>query len=356
MVPAPIHSRPHSATSPRRTVLIADDSRFSRAVLGSLLTDNGYRVIEAADGNQVFDLLQDETPDLFLLDVVMPEVDGRAVCRKLKQDTYFSAAPVIFITSRTAPEDIVAGFEAGAVDYITKPFHMTEVLARVRTHIALYRALVEIDRLRELALDASPLTQLPGNHTISAAVQSAIDRNDDMAVIYCDLDSFKAYNDRYSFSDGDRLLQFTADTLRRSMDAVCGKAGFLGHIGGDDFVLMVPSVSARAVGHRIKSLFDAGARAHYSDEDCEAGYITSKDRQGRSREFAFVSISMAGVYLDQRDFECYAQVSTVCTEVKKRAKAMEGSALVFDRRSSLLDDSRREEVVSHADERVSSTG
>jgi PleD family two-component response regulator len=202
-------------------VLVVDDTPDNLAVLVRTLGGAGYEVLAAENARETLEIVQESTPDIFLLDVMLPEMDGFTLCRRLKEDKRTVDIPVLFITARTSTQDVLRGFDAGGVDYITKPVNPAELLARVRTHVRLHEALVELDRLRDLALDANPLTQLPGNNTIARKIQEAIKQRDPLTVIYCDLDNFKAYNDRYGFSAGDQVIQYTAAILRNALDTVC---------------------------------------------------------------------------------------------------------------------------------------
>ncbi|MFH1118111.1 MAG: response regulator [Pseudomonadota bacterium] len=319
-------------TGRRHTVLVVDDTPANLAVCLKTLGGAGYEVLAAEDGREALEIVQETAPDIFLLDVMMPEMDGFTLCRHLKEDKRIADIPVLFLTARTSVQDILRGFDAGGVDYITKPVNQAELLARVQTHVRLHDALVELDRLRELALDANPLTQLPGNSTIARRIQEAVKQEDPLTVIYCDLDNFKAYNDRYGFSAGDELIRYTAAILKDALDTVCNSQGFLGHIGGDDFVLIVNSDQARALGEQIAKSFDRGIESFYDDADRERGGIVVTDRQGRMCRFPPASVSMAGVHLERREWGHYLEVASACAEVKKLAKEKPGSILLMDRR------------------------
>ena len=193
---------------------------------------------------------------------------------------------------------------------------------------------VKIERLRERALDASPLTGLPGNHDVSRRISKAIRERLAEVVVYCDLDGFKAYNDRYGFSAGDDVLRFTGKTIEGAVRRVSGPRGFVGHVGGDDFVFVVPAEHAEQVAAVVKGQFDEGVRRFFSVEDLERGGIVAEDRRGVERLFPIVALSMAGVDLTRRSFEHALDVAGVCAEVKIAAKSHAGSVFVMDRRSA----------------------
>lgn len=315
-------------------ILIVDDSEQDLRIHATTLREQGYDVVTAYSGEEALAFIETEIPDLFLIDTKMQGMDGYSLCERIKQNTRLLNVPVIFVTNSRKPEDIDRNYSAGGVDYIVKPCHLSEFLARVRTQLNFHDLLREVERLREIAIDSNPLTHLPGNHTIMAKVQEAVDRNLDVGIIYADLDHFKAYNDAYGFSAGDEMLLFTAETLLTVLRSVCNEEGFIGHIGGDDFVLIVPGALTEAVGLEIVQRFDQGANEFYSDADRKKGHVVTIDRQGKEATFPLVSISMGGLNLRQGNYTRYVEVATVCAEVKHKAKFIAGSNIFLDIRSN----------------------
>lgn len=327
-------------------IFIVDDDRQDLAIHAATLRAQGYRTITASCAEEALLLVEADVPDLFLIAARMKGMDGAALCEHLKDDTRLINVPVIFVTADPTSEDIDRGYAAGGVDYIRKPCHLSEFLARVRSHIRQYQLLQEVERLQDNAFDLNPLTRLPGNNTIMTTIQDAVDKHLDMTVIYADLDNFKAYNDHYGFSDGDDLLLFTAETLHTAIRTVCGGEGFLGHVGGDDFVLLVASDRVEDLAAEIIRQFDKGAPAFYSDEEARRGTINALDRKGRMIDYPLASLSLAGVRLLSRNFKLYLEVASVCAEAKHMAKAVEGSNLFMDRRGHISvddDDQARQE-------------
>ncbi|MFO7655041.1 MAG: response regulator [Candidatus Krumholzibacteriia bacterium] len=328
---------------PRARVLVVDESDQELRIHAATLRAQGYEVATARRAEEALRQVAAATPDLFLIDARMKGMDGYTLCERLKEDGRLATVPVVFVTETPTAEEIDRGYAVGGVDYIVKPCHLSEFLARVNTHLRLHRLLQENERLRQLAIDSNPLTHLPGNNSVVAAIQACIDEGSDLCAIYADLDNFKAYNDRYGFSDGDDLLLFTAETLQTAIRKVCGEdEGFLGHIGGDDFVLLVPAGAAVQVGEEVIRRFDSGVPDFYTDEDAVRGYIVSEDRQGNHAVFPLVSISLGGVMLSRRRFKKYIEAADVCAEVKHRAKRLPGSNIFLDRRDELAEQPRVE--------------
>lgn len=313
-----------------------DDAEQDRRIHAATLTAHGFDVITACCGEEALLRVEADVPDLFLIAARMREMDGFELCERLKEDARLINVPVIFVTADPTYEDIDRGYAAGGVDYISKPCHLSEFLARVRTHVSQYWLLQEVARLQDVAIDLNPLTHLPGNNTIQSTIQDAIDRQLDMTVLYADLDNFKPYNDYYGFSDGDELLLFTAETLQTAIRHVC-EGAFLGHIGGDDFMLVVPADKAEELGAEIVRRFDLGAPAFYSDEDAARGYIEAADRTGAVVRFPIAALSMGGVRLLSHEFKLYLEVANICAETKHMAKSVPGSNLFMDRRAEQVE-------------------
>ncbi len=313
-------------------IVIVDDADLDLRVHAATLRAQGYEVVTATSGGGALAIVETLVPDLFLVAAQMREMDGFTLCERLKDDPRLINVPVIFVMPQPKPDEIDRGYEAGGVDYIVKPCHLSEFLARVAAQIRMFKLLQEVARLQEVAIDANPLTHLPGNNTIASTIQRAIDARDDMTVIYADLDNFKAFNDHYGFSNGDDLLLYTAETLQTSIRVICPEGAFLGHEGGDDFVLMVDAARAEQLGAEIIRRFDSGASAFYTEAEAAQGYIEAHDRQGKPVRYPLVSLSLGGVRLLTHTFNRFLEVANICAEVKHVAKSMPGSVLFMDRR------------------------
>ncbi len=314
-------------------ILVVNPLTQERQLHASTLRSQDYEVVAAGSGPEAMRILESGTPDLFLIAADNLGMDGYKLCEELKANPQFLNVPVIFTTHKADNDRIAQSYAVGAVDYLVVPCHLSEILARIRTHIHLHNLLLEVQRLREVAIDSNPLTHLPGNNTIMEVIQDAIDYQLDMGLIYSDLDNFKAYNDAYGFSAGDDILLFNATVLRETLQEVCGGDGFLGHIGGDDFVLMIQVQDIEKVGACIIRKFDEGVQQFYSEKDLAQGGIIAEDRQGKTNEFPIVSISMGGVKILRGDFTRYVEVAAACSEVKHEAKCIDGSNLFIDKRS-----------------------
>lgn len=191
---------------------------------------------------------------------------------------------------------------------------------------------VELKKMKQIAEDSNPLTKLPGNIVIRDEIEGRIGKSEHFLVIYCDLDNFKAFNDKYGIEAGDRAIKLTADIFKESITKKGNRDDFIGHEGGDDFILITTPDKAKDVADHITSEFDKRVKEFYSKEDLERGYIEAKSRQGNIQKFPVMSISLAGVTNQTREITSYAQVASIAAEVKKKSKAIEGSCFYVDRR------------------------
>lgn len=303
-------------------VLVVDDERDIRDVLRLTLEGEDYEVAEAASGEEALEKASAWNPHLMLLDFKLPGINGGQVCERLKKDTLLQHLPVIMLTSRGEVADKVAGIGAGVDDYVVKPFDPAELLARVRM----------ILRRMSRALDANPLTKLPGNASILEELQDRLRQKRPLAVCYADLDKFKAFNDAYGFERGDRVIRAAARILLMAMREMGGPDDFLGHIGGDDFVMITGPAGVEKIAERAIRDFAEGAAEFYNEADRQRGYIESKDRDGAQRRFPLLTLSVAIVTNDQRPLQHVAEIAQIGAELKEWVKQHGGNRWVKDRR------------------------
>jgi len=311
-----------SAADMNKRILVVDDDRNLRKIIQTNLELAGYDVTTAANGEDALRTLDAMQPDLIVLDVMMPVMDGYEVARRVRRHPSNTHVPIIMLTAKSEVEDKVAGFDAGADDYITKPFGPQELLARVKAKIRR----VEVDS------SLSPLTRLPGNLAIEAELRRRIEVNEPFAVLYLDLDNFKAFNDVYGFTHGDEAIQLVASTAVDVMRRRGTPQDFIGHIGGDDFILVTLPPRAEEMAREIIDSFDRDIRKLYNAQDLRQGYIETRDRRGTLNRFPIMSLSIAIVSNEHRKLENYAQIGESAAELKRYAKSIGGSVYVKDKR------------------------
>ncbi len=303
-------------------LLVADDDADIRDVLKLTLAEENYEISEAKDGEEALSIINSKPLDLVLLDYRMPKLDGRQVCRLVKKDLLLRHLPIIMVTRSGDPNDKVGGIDAGADDYIVKPFEPKELLARIRMVL----------RRTERDLEANPLTRLPGNVSILNELSRRLMSKSLFAVCYIDLDKFKAYNDKYGFEHGDEVIKETARILIRADQEDGNTDDFIGHIGGDDFVLVTTPDAVEKICKKIIADFEKTAPSFYNENDRKNGYIMAKDRAGKEQKIPLLSISIGIVTNEFRKIEHVAQISEIGAELKEMAKHLERSNYIKDQR------------------------
>jgi diguanylate cyclase (GGDEF)-like protein len=305
-------------------ILIVDDDPDIRDILKLTLSEENYEIIEAGDGEEALKIINSKPLDLVLLDYKIPKVDGRQVCRTVKKDLLLRHLPIIMVTGKGDISDKVDGMDAGADDYVVKPFEPKELLARIRMTL----------RRTERDLEANPLTRLPGNVSIINELQRRIDSHALFAVCYIDLDKFKSYNDKYGFEHGDIVIKETARILINAVQEKGSADDFIGHIGGDDYVIIGTPDTADNLCQFIINDFEKKVPSFYNDTDRKKGFIVAHDRQGKEQRIPLLSVSIGVVTNEFRKIEHVAQIGEIGAELKALAKSMERSNYVKDKRKS----------------------
>lgn len=317
-------------TKTQPTVLIADDEADVRYVIKRFLLRQGYEPILAADGREAIGKSKVQNPDIVLLDVNMPNGDGFAVCKQLREDPSTRLTPVLMLTARGTIEDKVTALNIGADDYLLKPFDMTELQARIDVLL----------RRTQNMIAVNPLTRLPGGPSIQEEIERRIKLECPFAAAYIDLDNFKTYNDAYGYHQGDLVILWTARMIQNLITQGKGSVfqpHFLGHIGGDDFVLITEAGAIRDLAQAIADQFDGHRAMWYNVWDRLKGAIETKDRQGQLRRFPLMTLSIGVSTNEKRAIKHYGEVAQITSELKKFAKnrlEKEKSLVIFDRRTS----------------------
>jgi diguanylate cyclase (GGDEF)-like protein len=306
-------------------ILVVDDDPDIRDILKLTLAEENYEVFEAADGEAALKAIQTKSPDLVLLDYKIPKIDGRQVCRLVKKDLLLRHLPIIMVTGKGDISDKVGGIDAGADDYVVKPFEPKELLARIRM----------ILRRTERDLEANPLTRLPGNVSILNELSRRLESKTFFAACYIDLDKFKAYNDKYGFEHGDEVIRETARILIGAVQQIGNPDDFIGHIGGDDFVVITTPKVVDNLCKKIIADFEKNAPSFYNEDDRKKGYIIAKDRKGEEQKIPLLSISIGVVTNEARKIEHVAQISEIGAELKAYAKQLERSNYIKDKRKEM---------------------
>jgi diguanylate cyclase (GGDEF)-like protein len=309
------------------TVLVVDDDAEVARFIETNLRTEGFDVLVAHDGAEALRMVNTSLPDLALVDVLMPKVDGIEVVRQLRSTAATASLPVIMLTATSLPSDRVIGLRAGADDYIVKPFDTLELVARVRSTL----------RRNADMRAVSPLTGLPGNHRINDEIEARTASAVGFAVCHVDLDNFKAFNDRYGWMRGDDVIELLAATLKLAAAEAGAPPPFVGHVGGDDFVVVCTPEQVETLCLTALERFDAGVLALHEADDVERGFLAVVDRQGHERHYPLTSVSIGVATTERRRYSDHRDVVAVANEMKAVAKARSGSIVAIDRRTDFED-------------------
>ncbi|NPV58539.1 MAG: response regulator [Actinobacteria bacterium] len=304
-------------------VLVIDDERNILDIIRFNLEVEGYEVITSRDGEEALRMVRELKPDLILCDIMMPEVDGLEVCRRLKADGRTNQIPVVMLSARTQAQDKVASIEAGADDFITKPFDFSDLVARIT---------INLIRARQKR-DVSPLTGLPGSISIEAETKRRIAKNLRFSALYVDIDNFKPFNDVYGFPTGDKAIRMLAEIVDEAVKKLGNVDDFIGHGGGDDFVVITTPEKAAVIAEEIISNFDERVRTLYRDEDLRRGYSILVDRLGRDNYVPIMTLSIGVASNYRRRISTHWEVGEIAKETLNYAKSIPGSTYFIDRRT-----------------------
>ncbi len=306
----------------RHFFLLSADDALVEVVLG-LWSKDIVQWSVFQQGRVALEELLSAPPDLVLVNEDLPDMSGLEVVRLVKSENVYRQVPVVVIFRDVAGLGAVDLNTVDIDDFLLQPLHPEE--ARARLLLAYVRATRE--------LDANPLTKLPGNTSIIHRIQDLIERQEDFALAYLDLDYFKAFNDKYGFARGDEVLLMTARVVVNSIRGVVRGPHFVGHVGGDDFVFIVPEGEVEGVCQRIIAHFDAIVPVFYDPEDRERGGILSVDRQGQHQEFPIMAVSIAVIFNRGGRLKHFGEASARAMELKKVAKKNPKSSYVLDQRA-----------------------
>jgi diguanylate cyclase (GGDEF)-like protein len=290
-----------------------------RLMVRALLTSSGHEVGLVADGRAALDAVQEREPDLLLLDVMMPRLSGLDACRAVKSNPFTARIPVLMLTAEGEIESKVEGFEAGADDYLAKPFDARELRARVQALLRLVRR--EADR--------NPTSGLPGGRAIEEEIMRRIDRDDKFAVCYLDIDHFKPFADTFGFAAADTVIKDTGSAI---VDAVGAAAlsstgtgegavkDFVGHVGGDDFLIVTEADRAEQVVRESTRRFRDVIGRVVGYEALERGAFPGVDRDGTIKRFPIARMSAAVVTVGRSGWVSIGHLGALAAEAKRRAK------------------------------------
>lgn len=297
-------------------LLIVDDALDIQKLLDITFTAQGYEVHTAGRGGEGLARCRELRPDLILLDINLPDMDGYDVCRSLRSNLRTSHIPIIFLTERDEKSSKIAGLELGADDYVTKPFDIQELSLRVKRG-------VERARYENLT---NPTTGMPGTRLIEDRLRQLL-RSENWAVLYIGINNMRAFNDIYGFFAGDDALRLTGKIITETVDRLGTADDFIGHLAGAEFVVVTTPDKVVTIGREIIVEFDKVIPSFYSYEDRKSGYMSWLDENGQARQMPLMSLSIGIVTDEQYAFTDVREITEAAAEARQHSRQLPGSAL-----------------------------
>lgn len=301
---------------------VEDDSAISQ-MLACVLEEDGYEVLQAS-GYDAMQIALAKKPDLILLDIMMPGIDGFTVLQQVRSEPKLMHIPIIMVTGLSAQEYLLRAFDLFVNDYVLKPFSPPELLARIKT---------QLHHSRSSTL--SPLTHLPGGRQVEAAITQKLQSHQPWALIYLDLDHFKALNDAYGFWRGNEMIRIFMRSIVKSVEDCGTPNDFIGHIGGEDFVVITVPDRVHSICRDIIKRFQQDQDTFYRADDIQQGGFWAVGRDGNKQFFPLVSVSIA-VLLSQylKGSQTFADISERIALLKTMSKQCMGSCYVIEGETS----------------------
>ncbi|MFH1479235.1 MAG: diguanylate cyclase [Candidatus Omnitrophota bacterium] len=306
-----------------KKILLAEHNDSILDILIYLVRAWDYEYSVAKDGLSVLEMVKREHPDIIIIDSNLPEIDGLKISKSLKEDFLTAHIPIIILIDKKQIRKKMLDIEQGVDDYIINPPDPIDL--EVRIEMALRRSSYQ--------LHVNALTRLPGNRHIESNMQEKLDSGELFSVLYCDIDNFKSFNDKYGYIKGDGIIRHTTYIISKIVKRCGNKEDFVGHIGGDDFVVITTPGRDKIIASECVSTFDKLVHFHYSEEDRIRGYIVAKDRRDNITKIPLMSISIAIVNNKKHSFQNMVELMETISEIKKYLKTLPGSNFLINRRT-----------------------
>jgi diguanylate cyclase (GGDEF)-like protein len=289
-----------------KKIVVAEDDDAIAHLVSAALGDAGFLCLRARDGMEAISLARREAPDLLILDVMMPQADGLEVAKRLKADVLASRIPILMLTSLSTVDDRVKGLDAGADDYLSKPFDLRELNARVRALI----------RSAKRERDRNPTTNLPGSVAAEEHVDLLLKQKVPCALLYLDVDHFEDYADAFGFKRADEMIADLGGLILERSRAYGGAKTFVGHVGGDDFVVVVGGDEAEELAQDLIEAFDSRVSKWY------VGQSASEQMARR------MTLSIAVVDAQKAGAKTTEDVAKLLAQAKRASKKRDTSNFV----------------------------
>jgi len=292
----------------KERLLIVDDEPDIANLLRVYFKSRQYEVLVAARGSEALEICRRQMPQVIVLDINLPDMNGFDVCRALRENLRTSHIPIIFLTQRDQRSDKIAGLELGADDYIVKPFDIQELHLRVQNSLrrASYESLTH------------PVTGLPGSKLVEQQFRELLQR-DSWALLYLGLENFHPFNENYGFVMGDDVLKFTTLVLTNALDELGSPGDFLGHTGGANFLVVTSSEHVKALRDEIVARLERDLPAFYTFPDRERGYMEVREANGQITRVPLLYPVAGTLISPPAQFTSVREISEAVAEARQRA-------------------------------------
>ena len=301
--------------------ILEENGELKRKLDELFASENEKYIFRDFSKDEVEKILLD-IPTMIIIDEDYVRENCFDICKKIRTNEDNSITPVMVVSSIWDLRHTVDILGMSIQYYINKPLDDGYLYHTVKNMIDL----IYLNRR------ISPLTGLPGNVQIQTEMKRRLLKREVFAIMYFDLDNFKAYNDVYGFSNGDEIIKFTAKTICKSIHNLKDAESFIGHVGGDDFVAIVSKCDYDKLCQEIILKFDSGVLNFYTEEDISRGYVEVANRRGIIEQFPIVSISIGGIEVDQDRYKNTLEIGEVSAQIKHQAKEIMGSTYIINKR------------------------
>jgi PleD family two-component response regulator len=295
-----------------RLLVVEDDIDIGN-MLKIYFSGMQFDVDVAVRGSDALDRTKQVLPHLIVLDIMLPDIDGYEVCRTLRTNMRTSHIPVIFLTQKDERSDKLQGLELGADDYITKPFDIEELKLRVQGAI----------RRSERESLTDPRSGLPAGRLIEDQLRRII-RQSGWALLDARVNNFESFKDVYGFVAGDDVLRFTAMLIGEVVDELGTTSDFIGHAGGDNFIIITKESKAEAIKARLKERFDNEVQTHYNFMDRQQGFVNAPSADGTTVKVPFMTMSVGIVSPSMQSFSDIREITELAAEARRQDTAAGG--------------------------------
>ncbi len=310
-----------------KKILIASNDTACAEIIIMLIKSWGYDVLWTKDGHSAFELVSRVIPDLIIVDCDLPGLDGFEFIKSVKSDYHNAQIPLLLMIRKKNIRRDILQIEQGLDDYLTKPPDPIDL--EVRIEMALRRT--------EHQFSANPLSKLPGSRMLEKIVQDKLKAKEKLSFLYCDINNFKSFNDKYGYKLGDAVIMQTAYIITSAIKQFGQGRGFVFHIGGDDFVVLTQPEHEINIARFIIDEFDKLILFHYSSLDRSRGSIRIKDRLGKISNFSLMGLSIAIVNNSHRDINNLIEFVEIAFEIKSYLKKHKRSRSLVNRRKVALE-------------------